>query len=209
MLTSHSLIAQSDTIIVKVGDQQKKYTLHTKLLAYHSGYFHGALSGNFKETEDGIIVLSDVDTDAFDVFVDWVYEKKLPECVHAISPKDSPVVSIRSRAYVLADRLLVLDLKKELMDVDFDRFQGYRNTPGFIRIIYLFKNHPESDPMLQLVVDSFCINEAIRKMKPSSTNLAPELPHPFLVCVLLKLNEISKMGENEKKLKREDYEIKK
>jgi hypothetical protein len=173
------------------------------------GYFHGALSGNFKETEYGIIVLSDVDTHAFDVFVDWVYEKELPECVHAISPKDSPVVSIRSRAYVLADRLLVLDLKKELMDVDFDRFQGYRNTPGFIRIIYLFKNHPESDPMLQLVVDSFCINEAIRKMKPSSTNLAPELPHPFLVCVLLKLNEISKMGENEKKLKREDYEIKK
>jgi hypothetical protein len=35
MLTSHSLIAQSDTIVVKVGDQQKKYTLHTKLLAYH------------------------------------------------------------------------------------------------------------------------------------------------------------------------------
>lgn len=82
MFTINSAITKSDTIIVRVGAEQKDYTLHTKLLELHSGFFRGALSGKFKETKEGVILLEDVDNDAFDVFVDWMYEKALPACVH-------------------------------------------------------------------------------------------------------------------------------
>ena len=46
----------------------------------HSGYFRGALSGTFKEAEEGVVVLEDEDAYTLAVFNTWLYTKKL-ECV--------------------------------------------------------------------------------------------------------------------------------
>lgn len=95
----------SDTIIVTVGTEEKRYTLHKKLLLHHSEYFRGALSGNFRETDNGVVPLDDLETDVFDIFVDWLYEKKLPEGIDT-AVNDGHKISIKYRTYVLADRLL-------------------------------------------------------------------------------------------------------
>ena len=73
------MAAGSNTIVIKVGPNGKEYNLHTGLLIHHLGYFRGALSGAFRETDDGVVPLLDVDTDAFDVFVDWAYQGTLRE----------------------------------------------------------------------------------------------------------------------------------
>jgi hypothetical protein len=75
------------------------------------------LSGNFKETDDGFIPLKDVRTKDFDVFVDWIYEKRLPE---GIEGPDVYLLPIHE--YVLADMLLASGLKKAAFDVMFDLF---------------------------------------------------------------------------------------
>jgi hypothetical protein len=119
---------QSDTIVVEVGAEKKQYTLHKKVLWHHSGYFRGALSGKFKETDNGIITLWDVDVDAFDVFVDFIYDKKLPDCVYAPWQVNVPMVSVKIRAYTLAERLLASSLKHALTDMI---FQSYRSTKAW------------------------------------------------------------------------------
>jgi hypothetical protein len=53
----------------------------------------------------------------------------------------------------------------------------------------------------------FCINNGIAKLN-TDPGLGSRLPQPYLIRVLLKLNELNKMAEGDKKMKREDYEIK-
>jgi hypothetical protein len=204
LLTPHSLIDQSDSITVKVGDEQEKYTLHTKLLAYHLGYFRGALSGKFKETDDGMVVLTDVDTDAFEVLIDWMYNKRLPAPIHAHFLRDSRDPSIRCRAYVLADRLLVPNLKVALMDVLFRVALTDKCYAAVDSVVYFSDHLPDDDPIHRLMVDCFCINNGIEELKINST-MASTLPQPFLIRVVLKLDELHTMGEDQKKLRREDY----
>jgi hypothetical protein len=59
-----------DTIIVRVGDEKKDYTLYQCLLIHHSEYFHTVLSGKVREANDGFMPMEDIHTEYFDVFVD-------------------------------------------------------------------------------------------------------------------------------------------
>jgi hypothetical protein len=209
----HSLAALSGSIIVKVGSEEKNYVLHKALLSHHSGYFRGALSGNFKETDDGVIPLEDVGTDAFEVFVDWIYNVQLPECVkHTIAvsgsgfdPDNPTKISVRHRTYVLADRLLVPHLKRVLLNLSFgDYMRSSRPSMGLV--VYLFNNLAEGDPILQLLIDAHCINDGVelyRRLSPMGH--LEMLPARFMVGVMHKLSDLSMMEDEDWKLRLEDY----
>ena len=213
-LIVHSTAALSGSIIVKVGSEGKEYTLHKSLLAHHSGYFRGSLSGNFKETDDGVIPLDDVDTDAFEVFVDWMYKDRLPQCVHRIfrvngfDAGNEAQISIRYRAYVLADRLIIPGLKKALLKVTFDRY-SVGGRPGLWLVVYFFNNLPEEDPMLRLLVDGHCINNGVNVAREGvSIARLEQLPANFLVRVMHKLEDLTHIDKADWVLRLENYEQK-
>ncbi|KAI4696594.1 uncharacterized protein J4E88_000771 [Alternaria novae-zelandiae] len=108
----------SPTVIVKIGTEGKEYILHTELLKHHSGYFRGALSGAFKETDDGVIPITDIETDAFDTFVDWIYRG-------TVNTEPQSPSNVLSRSYILADRLIMPGLKSALMDHYYHRYTGH------------------------------------------------------------------------------------
>ncbi|KAF1849756.1 uncharacterized protein K460DRAFT_3178 [Cucurbitaria berberidis CBS 394.84] len=201
---SASAVALSSTIIVKVGAKQKKYTLHRKLLVYHSEYFRSALSGKFRETDDGVIVLNDIDTDAFDIFVDWIYETKLPTRIDTDAPGDGRT-SVKYRAYVLAEKLLATDFKRILMDLIFTVIRNKHANPASALIIYAFENLPEKDAMLRLLVDAWCVHDSLNRMGDDDKALLPQLPQVFLCGVIMKLNQLGKATVKNKKLWRKDY----
>ncbi len=60
-------------VYVMVGPQHKKYGIHQGLLCHVSAYFSGALTGNFKEAQEGVINLEDEDPKIFDRFNSWLY----------------------------------------------------------------------------------------------------------------------------------------
>ncbi|KAF2117803.1 hypothetical protein BDV96DRAFT_597677 [Lophiotrema nucula] len=64
---------------VKIGPDKTEYLLHRCFLIHHSEYFRKALQGDWKEAQDNEIVLEDVETGTFNVFVNWVYTRKLPK----------------------------------------------------------------------------------------------------------------------------------
>jgi hypothetical protein len=207
-LTCSSAAVLSDTVIVRVGAEAKKYTLHKRLLAHHSEYFRGALSGNFRETDDGVVLLDDVMAEVFDIFVDWLYEKRLPDCFGTPGVyKDR--VSIKYHAYVLADRLVVPGMKKEIMDRLFVILATPRNYPAYGVITFAFRNLPEKDPLLQLLVDSFCVNDGI-SLYPAThapSKQIMEVPHEAFVRLFQKMHAISGLCEDEKEMVREVYKV--
>lgn len=51
----------ADNVIVEIGPDRKKYVLHGAFLKYHSEYFRKALKGQWKEAQDKVITLDDVE----------------------------------------------------------------------------------------------------------------------------------------------------
>lgn len=46
---------------MEIGPQKKNYYIHKALLMQHSEYFRKALQGPWKEAEEGVVRLDDVD----------------------------------------------------------------------------------------------------------------------------------------------------
>jgi hypothetical protein len=99
-------------------------------------------------------------------------------------------------------------LKNALMEMMMMALPGDNSIPTFGMVIYFFEHLPESDALPRFLVDMLCLHGGVTRLDTNSVMLAPQLPQPFLVRVLLRLNEISKMGENVKRLKRGNYVIK-
>jgi hypothetical protein len=48
-------------VIVEIGPERKQYELHKALLIHHSEYFSKAFQGSWKEADEGVIRLSDIE----------------------------------------------------------------------------------------------------------------------------------------------------
>jgi len=57
----NSAMAMADVVIVEVGPERKQYHLYKALLTHHSEHFAKALTGNWKEADEGVIRLLDVE----------------------------------------------------------------------------------------------------------------------------------------------------
>ncbi|KAL9006407.1 MAG: hypothetical protein Q9188_000812 [Gyalolechia gomerana] len=66
-------------VTVKVGSEgaQRSFIVHTELLNYRSSFFKAATTGNWDEAKTGIINLPADDPQVFEIFLDWLYQRKL------------------------------------------------------------------------------------------------------------------------------------
>lgn len=49
------------TVFLEAGPDRRRYDVHKALLVHHSGYFRNALKGPWKEAEEGVLTLEDVE----------------------------------------------------------------------------------------------------------------------------------------------------
>lgn len=98
----------SDVIVVAGTDNKKEYSLHRVILSVNSSYFKAACrKGTFLEGDAGVINLPDIEPEAFDQVVQWMYGGgyKL----------ESPIDEIKIRkVYVAADYLGAPALRREI-----------------------------------------------------------------------------------------------
>ncbi|OAG07184.1 uncharacterized protein CC84DRAFT_1204754 [Paraphaeosphaeria sporulosa] len=78
--TYHSELATQGTsglVTVKIASDEKSYTLYKDMLTHYSKYFKKALKGEWKEAQGGAVVLGDVDSVIFELFVNWKQQQKI------------------------------------------------------------------------------------------------------------------------------------
>ena len=56
-----ALEGPSAIVIIQVGPEHRRYYLHKAFLIHYSEYFRKALSGPWKEAEEGVIPLEDIE----------------------------------------------------------------------------------------------------------------------------------------------------
>ena len=75
-MSSHSYAPdafRSPIIKILVGVAEASFHVHKTLLVNQSLYFNAALTGDWKEASSGLVRLSDVKVESFELFVSWIY----------------------------------------------------------------------------------------------------------------------------------------
>ena len=201
----HSAASQNrSTIRVKAGGNEKGIVVHKAFISEFSGYFEGALSGSFSETENGVVIIDDVDEKAFNVFADFIYTQQIPEglkdwAVYAeidlgtgnaeLEEKNLDIALLLwYRTYILADRLIVPTLKEALLEDFFKEFQDGTSYPHGPGVPELCENLLDTDPLIKLLVDAQCL-----RPDPDNTRWMESfqhLPQNFLARVTLRLYDL-------------------
>ena len=196
LIILHSAAAASETVVVIVGPKAKRYTLHKRLLRHYSGYFRRVFVNGVNECH-----LHNATVDGFDVFVDWIYETKLRLSVVTRGGEMLRML----RAYLLAAELSVGSLKKAVMDRMFHHLSSRQIRAWAVQ--WMFESLPNNDPLLQLIVDAFCINNGVGVMSVEYLAAIDDLPKEYLCRILRKLHQLSELPEKNRVLAREDYSM--
>jgi hypothetical protein len=190
---SNSAAAASGTVVVIVGPEEKRYTLHKRLLEYHSGYFRSIFTKRISECR-----LRGVSVKGFDIFIDWMYETSLRSYTD-----DTESIPHMFHAYLVATKLLIGSFKTAVMEEIFDLLSGRHLHAAVVG--WCFEVLPDNDPLLVLIVDTFCVNNGVKEMSIKDFATIDDLPKQYLVRILRKLHQLSKLPEDKRVLDREDY----
>jgi hypothetical protein len=195
-------------IVVSVGQTHQKYRIYKDLIAYYSEYFCNALKKPWKEAEDRLIELPDIDPQVFDIFVDWLYTQKVPEKnKHWIKPTDDMksnstkhvqlVEILIVRTYVFADRFLVPKFRCAIYNHFAASLVKDAIPPYYEVIIFAFENLSEKSAMLDLLVRVHCAfwDESCDTETNGELELRKELPVEFFLRAMV---VSSRMKDKEK-----------
>ncbi|KAF2872416.1 hypothetical protein BDV95DRAFT_606032 [Massariosphaeria phaeospora] len=198
---SPSVAARSGAVVVQVGQERRAYVLHKATIIHHSGWFADHLREN---PDERIITPPKMGSAGFNLFVDWIYgHKNLNAIDNDIGHGQAPLIY---RAYVLADKLVVPKMKRAAFDIIFPKLQYV--YPPYRVVIYAFKNLPENDPLLTLLVDSQTVNGGTtRVLDGDDKKFVRELPQQFLTEIMLRLSALGQVKKEEAvELQRANYD---
>ncbi|KAE9962469.1 hypothetical protein BLS_000292 [Venturia inaequalis] len=141
--------------IVKVGrgPAVKEFHVHKGLLCHYSKYFRGALKGGFQERE-GIVALDQGSRGVFQIFVTWIYTKKLLTRGKTFNLRDGGDALLLCKIYVFADSRGVPMLKNAVTDLLITSICEHNVVPQ-TEVKYVYANTPEKDRFRALFVDIF------------------------------------------------------
>ena len=127
--------------------KQKDFKLHQGVLKFYSGYFRGALSGQFADATDGVVDLPTEDVKVFESFVGWLYTRQLSNATGS----DNSLHDL-FELWMLANRREVPMLMNATIDAIRDQWFTHSSTPS-AELHNLYANTTEKSGLRRLVVD--------------------------------------------------------
>jgi len=140
-------------IVVEDGEEQGSFSIHKQILITESKYFNTALT-NFQEGVQNEVLLEEMSLTGFMVVAEWFYRKN----ISTGSSRDDLMLLID--AYIVADRLVAIACKNELMDSIRSICQTYTMQP---RDLILLQNleMPLENYLLQFCTDEVAFHCAL------------------------------------------------
>jgi hypothetical protein len=129
-----------ETVTIKVGPEEKIFTVHKKLLCGRSDFFLKAFSNGFAEAQTGVISFPEDTEEAFDKFVTWLYTGNftLPNCPTTEVLEGEFEAFIGQHlipTFILADKLCANEFMNKAMD-SFANFHKERGLSVFPKIVH-------------------------------------------------------------------------
>ncbi|CAO1605056.1 hypothetical protein XANCAGTX0491_008591 [Xanthoria calcicola] len=193
-----------DTIItIKLGPAGKIFHIHKGLLCHASPVFRAMMQHNWKEKQDGCIVLKDEDPEVFRRFMHWLYYGTVldsDETIRTISPQEL------AHCYFLADRRDIPALQNYLMDLILHQAC---TLSYFLRSMQplVWANTPEQSPLRKFLVDLMAFAADVPRIFEDK-NRKNRYEQCFVVDVLIRTHKTPKLtGRKDFYERRCDYHV--
>lgn len=151
--TNTGRLLTSSLVDIYVGPDSTRWTLHERLLCYHSPFFASIFYADDKNEEkkprgNKSYGLPDEDDEPFELFVGWLYSQSVHE------PKEEKDVGPLLELYTLAQRLQIEKLALVIVDLVRDWYHKTSTYPGLRRVQYIYDETDEDNEMRELMVSS-------------------------------------------------------
>ncbi|KAK5683356.1 hypothetical protein LTS10_004887 [Elasticomyces elasticus] len=146
----------TDVFTVLVGVEEEKFVLHASIATKHSKFFQAACNGGFKEAQEKVIHLPEVQPATFRAYVQWIYSGAVVVTDFEEHKTDVKGRSCREslvKLYILADIIAHTLLRNKTIDeyVASCRSTEYGTNPALIKVAY--KQCPAGSMLRKLFVD--------------------------------------------------------
>jgi len=138
-------------IKVLVGPDKDAYEVHESVLSA-SEFFKAALKGEWTEAQEGKVSLETVKPAMFEVYMQWLYQHRLPEDGHG-----QQQFTYRSlfEAYVLGDQLQDAAFQEVVIDSIIARAISTHSSPIAPTVGFVYDHSTEHSASRRLVVDLY------------------------------------------------------
>ena len=202
-------------MLIKVGPDSVNFGIHKGLLCHYSFYFKAALTGEFKEASEGIVVLRDEDVDVFKRFNEWLYTRALigPEkdldsdedCYSEEdldSEEDSNLICqyrMFIRLYIFAEKRGIAALQNAVTDAIIIFFRKPRTVLAQDTIALAWENTSQDSGLHRLLVD-ICVRKTFIEKAFKTEKQRTALPKDFLIELVLALTKTKDNRKHDIKL---------
>lgn len=193
-----------DTIItIKLEPAGETFHIHKGLLCYASPVFRAMMQHDWKEKQDGCIVLKDEDPEVFRRFMHWLYYGTVldsDETIRTISPQEL------AHCYFLADRRDIPALQNYLMDLLLHQADTLSYFLSSIQPL-VWANTSENSPLRKLLVDLMAFAADVPRIFEDE-NEKDHFDKCFVVDVLIRTHRTPKLtGWKDFHERRCDYHV--
>jgi len=148
----HELLTSS-LVDIYVGQESTHWTLHERLLTYHSPFFASIFYGDDKKEEakrrgNKSYGLPDEDDYPFELLVGWLYSKSIraPETEKDIGPL--------LELYLISEKFEMKKLGLAVVDLVREFYHNTSTYPGLRRVQYIYNETDEDNEMREMMVSS-------------------------------------------------------
>ncbi|KAF1940156.1 hypothetical protein EJ02DRAFT_380198 [Clathrospora elynae] len=186
-------------VIVEVGTDRKKYLLNSAFLRHYSKMlFNNRFSSLVGDHET--ILLPDVTTNIFDIFVDWVYTQQLPAFFElARSPFEASWdCLLMVKCWFFAQQFKATSFEEAVNNAFVTTVFQHGLHPHYETIIHAFGNSKEYEkPLMMLMVDYHCeCWQANWDSDNGNVDLYPKIPVKFWVQCMQNFAEVRDSNED-------------
>ncbi|KAI9731797.1 MAG: hypothetical protein M1834_004586 [Cirrosporium novae-zelandiae] len=179
------------TVKIKVGLEQFCFEVHKGLLSHYSSYFRAALSGPFKEGNEGVIILETEEVEVFRVFFKWLYKDVTTDCETTPSALDTDIEFLQLlKLYVFSDKRGIPRLGNAVLITMREKFQASESSiqEYFVKspklVEWSYKYVRKGLPLHAFLVDTFAFKiDDVKLFQPD------KYPQDFICAVLKKIFE--------------------
>lgn len=127
------------------------WTLHEKLLCYHSPFFARIFYDKKANTRPGVIKeygLENEDDETFQLFVGWLYSRAIK------FPSEESEIGHLLDLYLLSEKLEIEKLQNDVVDTVRQFYHSQNSYPGLRRVQYIYANTGDDNTMREMMVGS-------------------------------------------------------
>ncbi|KAF3034205.1 hypothetical protein E8E11_003624 [Didymella keratinophila] len=188
-------------VSVRIGPDGVTYQIYKTLLTEHSEYFRNTLNGSWKESDDGVIDLDDVDCHIFEIFIHWLHTQRLLAKFSLWLKKDETEPGTKAvqmamlDTWVFADRFLTSALRRDCEHALVDMFCN-RSLPYYEVVIQAYECLPPTSLVLKAMIAAHCerFDQYADNEDNGELDWRNQLPNEFLAGVMMQYMMIKEHG---------------